>query len=396
MGSSPRDRAMPLVSEPFKDLSISRPSVFFGIYPTARRWPKFCPGFGIHDYGGPLSEEKKTELDKRANKLSRGTIDNQRYKSSKFGWELCAWDDVFGLIMDDQGIRMDEKPDERVGTDDSGESTVKTRIPDATLGLKSYGDFELNHEYTCTIPNCEDDHNNIKNPDKRLSKDRLTATMHNPECGLTVDSSRGNTDLVFPFAVYETKSYEAAEDRIYPACKTYFAMLDDLARNRDNVAEYQTTHSSKSELFAFTSRGPYWEVYLAWKRYGRCYMERAWEGDVQDVSRAFELLCIVDQLHDYVDDDCEFVMRHLEAWHARREKSLEPGRSFPNTQVHAAVHENGSSEMESGASDGENSDSSAKSISIEGIVGLMKSDVEIPECMWLRLKQKSKARRIGT
>ena len=98
--------------------------------------------------------------------------------------------------------------------------------------------------------------------------------MNNGDCGLVVDGVWGKTDLVFPFAVYEAKkrasSYKDAEEQTYHACKTYLAMLDDLARNPDNVAEYQTAGSSKYQLFAFTSCGSYWEVYVAWNFLNKC------------------------------------------------------------------------------------------------------------------------------
>lgn len=137
------------------------------------------------------------------------------------------------------------------------------RIPDATLGLRAYDDYDLKRGYVCEVPDCKEDHSS-KQPDKRLSQDRLKAMMHNHECALVVDGVWGKTDLIFPFAVYEAKkrptSYEAAENQIYHACKTYLAMLDDLARNPDEVDEYQTEESDKYQLFAFTSCGSYWEV----------------------------------------------------------------------------------------------------------------------------------------
>jgi hypothetical protein len=148
------------------------------------------------------------------------------------------------------------------------------RIPDATLGLTAYDTFDFNftRDHVCTGPDCGVDHKT--KPEKRLSQNRLTSMMHNRECGLVVDGYWGNADIVFPFAAYEAKkrtiSYEAAKEQIHDACRTYLAMLDDLARNPDNVAEYQTKDSSKYQLFAFTSCGSYWEVYLAWNFLDRC------------------------------------------------------------------------------------------------------------------------------
>ena len=142
------------------------------------------------------------------------------------------------------------------------------------MGLTAYDTFDLNfaRDHVCTGPVCDVDHKT--KPEERLSQNRLMAMMHNRECGLVVDGSWGNTDIVFPFAAYEAKkrtiSYEAAKEQIHDACRIYLAMLDDLARNPDNVAEYQTKDSSKYQLFAFTSCGSYWEVYLAWNFLDRC------------------------------------------------------------------------------------------------------------------------------
>ena len=150
-------------------------------------------------------------------------------------------------------------------TDDTGKEVVKIRIPDATIGMKSYDDFYLKRGYVCSVEDCKEDHSSMQ-PDKRLSEHDLQAMMHDPECGLVVDGVWGKTELLFPFAVYEAKKrptlYQQAEDQIYHACRTYLAMLDDLARNPDNVAEYQTEESSKYQLFAFASCGSYWQVFV--------------------------------------------------------------------------------------------------------------------------------------
>jgi len=98
---------MPLVPEPFESLAISRQAVFLRDDSTmAKTWARFCPNLNIPQYREPLSEKKKTELDQRASKLSMRTFRNQVDQSSEFGWEVCAWHDVFGLIIDDEGLRM--------------------------------------------------------------------------------------------------------------------------------------------------------------------------------------------------------------------------------------------------------------------------------------------------
>lgn len=119
-------------------------------------------------------------------------------------------------------------------------------------------------------------------------------------------------------------------------------------------------------------------------------METIWEGDVKEFSRAFDLICIVDQIHDYaVNNHRPFVMRHLEAWHARHEKSLEPIRSA--LRLDAAISEDSMPEdMESSDSDsdGKNSDSSSVSFDFEVIASLMKFHSKLPE--WVYLKESSK------
>lgn len=157
--------------------------------------------------------------------------------------------------------------------DDSGESVVRIKIPDATIGLVSYDDYDMKRGYFCDMEGCEDDHSSMQ-PDKNLSKDALLSMMNDRQCGLIVDGVWGKTNLVFPFAVYEAKkraeSYKSAEAQIYHACRTYLAMLDDLARNPDDIEKYQTEDSDRYQFFAFTSCGSYWQVFIAWNMAGSC------------------------------------------------------------------------------------------------------------------------------
>lgn len=158
-------------------------------------------------------------------------------------------------------------------TDDSGQRTVELWIPDATLGLTTFDDFALERCFGCSVTDCKEQHGE-KQPDRRLSQDRLHDMMHNPQCGLVVDGAWGKTDLAFPYAVYEAKKrgagYDEAKQQIYHACRTYLGMLDDLVRDPDNVAEYQTKNSKNYQLFAFMSCGSYWEVYIAWNFFNSC------------------------------------------------------------------------------------------------------------------------------
>lgn len=100
---------MPLVPKPFDELTISRHAGFFrgsGGSPMAQTWCRFCPNLSFPEYLRSLSEEKRDELFRRAFTLTKRSCITHFYKSSEFGWEVCAWHDVFGLILDDEGLRM--------------------------------------------------------------------------------------------------------------------------------------------------------------------------------------------------------------------------------------------------------------------------------------------------
>ena len=97
---------MPLVPQPFQEVTISRQSVFLRSKPIADSFCKFCPNLNIPQYRESLSDEKKTELGERATKLYKRAIRNQLYKASEFCWEVSAWNDVFGLLYDDERFLM--------------------------------------------------------------------------------------------------------------------------------------------------------------------------------------------------------------------------------------------------------------------------------------------------
>ncbi|KAI0544461.1 hypothetical protein F4679DRAFT_564670 [Xylaria curta] len=326
----PRTRTIPLVPEPFENVLAMKQAVFFGSQRWASESCKFCPNLNILEYMKSMSDEQTKRLEERTENLQKRAIQHQFHESSEFGWEVSAWHDVFDAILDDETFRVDKRPYEYVEKDEEGFPIVKKRIPDATMGLKSYDDYDLERGYPCTVVDCKVDHSSMQ-PDKRLSCKDLSSMMHDETCGLVVDGVWGKTSLVFPFAVYEAKKrasrYEAAEGQIYHACRTYLAMLDDLARDPDNVAQYQTNESSKYQLFAFTSCGSQWQVFIAWNHFNDCAVETIWKGDVKNWSRAFDLICIIDQIQDYAAHQHRpFVLKHLEAWHSKHQRASESTR----------------------------------------------------------------------
>lgn len=167
--------------------------------------------------------------------------------------------------------------------------------------------------------------------------------MDDANCGLLADGKWGDIHILFPGALVEFKPQPSmarkAEDEVYKPSMIALAMLDKLVRNPNNMAKYQTKESWRFQVFAFTACGPIWRLYSA--RKGRdagvsslsyvswCHLliltsmetaswEQIWEGDVRMTTSAFELLYLVDQIHNYiVNDHRRFVVRHLKAWYAR-------------------------------------------------------------------------------
>lgn len=97
---------MPLGPEAFENHLIARQGVVLDTERIAKRFCKFFPTFDSPEYRKSLSDEKKTELDRRADRLFKRFIRNKLYEASEFGWEVCTWHDLFDLIMDDERLRM--------------------------------------------------------------------------------------------------------------------------------------------------------------------------------------------------------------------------------------------------------------------------------------------------
>jgi hypothetical protein len=164
-------------------------------------------------------------------------------------------------------IHRDKRPYEFIEEDASGTDFVRRRIPDATMGLRTFDDSDLKHGYTCELEDCQTNHESMQ-PSKSLLDSRIDDQMYDRRYGLIVDGVWGESNLVFPFAVYEAKkrasTWEQAEDQVYHTFKVYLAMLDDLARDPSDVTTYQSEESTHYQLFGFTSCGSCWRVYIAW------------------------------------------------------------------------------------------------------------------------------------
>jgi hypothetical protein len=142
-----------------------------------------------------------------------------------------------------------------------------------TMGLRAYDTYELENGFYCEVADCKEDHSSLA-PHPSLSKERIEKQMNERECGLIVDGTWGKSDIIFPWGVYEAKrraiSYRDSECQIYEALMVYLGMLDDLARNPNDCNHYQYEDSEEYQMFGFTSNGPPWSVYVAWKELGGC------------------------------------------------------------------------------------------------------------------------------
>lgn len=140
----------------------------------------------------------------------------------------------------------------------TGKTSFAKRIPDASFGLAT---FRPKH-YQNPVASFE------------LDAERLQALSLHRLCGLISDPRCGESDLVFPFAVYEAKGWSGdlreARHQACAAGAAYLDMLDALARvpgppdaeDRD----YQFDESQNTQVFALTSFGAHWHVMVGYRR----------------------------------------------------------------------------------------------------------------------------------
>ncbi|KAL7905381.1 hypothetical protein GGI35DRAFT_460569 [Trichoderma velutinum] len=320
----PRKRAMPLVPQVFSSLR-ERDS----LTTKAKLCLRFYPVVSTLKYQKTLNSRQIDILNQRASKLCRSVQTMKGQEFSEFSWEVSAWQYAFGLIREDEWLKMDKKAYKFVEEDSDGKKIVKTRTPDATFGLATY-DLKTLHRNREFMAAGYQANYISRELDDRLSQHRLKSMTNNLNCSLVVDGSWGNANIVFPFAVYEAKKKEAdyrnAKQQVQHALQIYLSMLDDLARSPNDVTKYQSANSSHCPMFAFVSYGSQWAVYVAWSSSKTCNIETLWTGDVASFTDALNLLCIVDQIHDYaIKYHRPYVLDHLTPWLGWSEKYRDDG-----------------------------------------------------------------------
>jgi hypothetical protein len=218
----------------------------------------------------------------RARVIAEHNLDNETWNKSEYAWEADAWSDVFGEMRNDpvlavyvwqvfptdicmlilryrdkRQILKDLPHTDPVLCTLTGGSTVVPRKPDATFGLATFSEYELD------LSVCANE----------LRRTRLEKLLLHRKCGLLADPKWGETDLVFPFAVYEAKGWAGdCREARHQAClagATYLDMLDDLVRKPGPVGStkpYQTVTSHHYQVFALTSFGAHWHLLVGYRR----------------------------------------------------------------------------------------------------------------------------------
>ncbi|KAK4222882.1 hypothetical protein QBC38DRAFT_518197 [Podospora fimiseda] len=227
-------------------------------------------------------DDGEMERRRRAKRCLKHATNNARWNKSEYGWEADTWGDIFGQIRDDPAVAADKHEYCTVRSAVHPVSCLQTviskfirRIPDATFGL---------------------------------------ATFQPKDC-------QNAANLVFPFAVYEAKGWSGdtreARHQACAAASVYLDLLDTLARQPQEgrtKGDYQTVESRSTQVFVITSFGAHWHVMVGYSRprlarehAGRkgvsdiVYLfQRIWSGRISTERKAWELLSIIDQIHEWL------------------------------------------------------------------------------------------------
>jgi hypothetical protein len=139
----------------------------------------------------------------------------------------------------------------------TGESVLVQRTPDATFGLATFAESDAEKGIWVA----------------ELLQSRLEKLLLHRKCGLLADPKWGETNLAFPFAVYEAKGWSGdcrvARRQACVAAAAYLDLLDNLVRRPgpvESVKPYQTPTSHHYQVFALTSFGAHWHLLVGYRR----------------------------------------------------------------------------------------------------------------------------------
>ncbi|KAH8802943.1 hypothetical protein F5884DRAFT_491038 [Xylogone sp. PMI_703] len=284
----------------------------------------WIPSFEDIDWEAPSERRRR----KRARIMVKHNNDNETRHKSEYAWEADAWADVFNEMRDDPILEVDKhvyytemEKTHPVLCTLTGETTVVSRIPDATFGLAAFSDSNYGAPGWVS----------------ELSRERLERLLLHRKCGLLSDPKWGEADLVFPFAAYEAKGWSGdCREARRQACQgaaCYLDMLDNLARTPGPVGSakpYQTKTSHQYQVFALTSFGAHWHLLVGYQRPRQkdehaemkgmsktvYIFQKVWSARVTNERAAWELLSLTDQIHLWaITDFRNFVTEHLKPWH---------------------------------------------------------------------------------
>ncbi|KAH0556940.1 hypothetical protein GP486_005271 [Trichoglossum hirsutum] len=160
----------------------------------------------------------------------------------------------------------------------------------------------------------------------------LVQTNWKETTGLTFDLEWGGVvKLAFPWAVYQVKSTQNSDVLSEAALGAEMAlrMLNDLALEPgrpDERRAYQTPTSDCFQVFAFTSEGPKWKIYICFrvkdiegKKFANetsaFEMKRIWTGNISHETDAWTLIALIGQIREWARTEHRcFVFNHLRKW----------------------------------------------------------------------------------
>jgi hypothetical protein len=143
----------------------------------------------------------------------------------------------------------------------NGNSKKIYRTPDATFGLATFKPKDYQNALACY----------------ELDHDRLHALLLHPDCELVSDPQLGNTNMAFPFAVYEAKGWSGdAREARHQACSAaavYLDMLHNLGTSPTGKIIFPDFREPlyqkkgfKAQVFALTSFGAHWHILVGYRR----------------------------------------------------------------------------------------------------------------------------------
>ncbi|KAI9767543.1 MAG: hypothetical protein M1840_005580 [Geoglossum simile] len=218
--------------------------------------------------------------------------------TNKSSWVECGLGDIFEEVVDDKTLRIDIRKLNFIEIESRG-----MRVPDFIFGL--------------AIPS---DGSGEANTIECISETSWYRNLW-----------KGAVNLAFPWAVYQAQKTQNSAVLLQAALRAEIAlrMLNDLALEPGRPHEhqvYQTPTSDCFQVFAFTSEGPIWKIYVCFRikdvelnefsdESSAFEIKPIWTGDITHERDAWKLISHIHQIREWAGTEHRrFVMRHLYKW----------------------------------------------------------------------------------